>query len=55
MHNTDFNMPTAKDIFESDESNRFKTLPVSDFYDPLGLMMADLTEEEEQRKKDRNN
>lgn len=45
-------MPTAKDIFESDESNRFKTLPVSDFYDPLGLMMADLTEEEEQRKKD---
>ena len=45
-------MPTAKDIFESDESNRFKTLPVSDFYDPLGLMMADLTEEEELRKKD---
>ena len=28
------------------------TLPMSDFYDPLGIMMADLTEEEEQRKKD---
>jgi len=23
------------------------TLPMSDFYDPLGIMMADLTEEEE--------
>lgn len=52
MHSTDFQMPTARDLFESDSSNRFKKLPQDDLDGQLGMMMTDQTEEEEQKQKD---
>ncbi len=45
-------MPTARDLFESDSSNKFKKLPQDDLNGQLGMMMTDLTEEEEQKQKD---
>ena len=52
MHNTDFNVPSAKDIFESEPQYRFKKLPQDDPNEQLGIMMTDQTEEEEQKQKD---
>lgn len=45
-------MPTARDLFESDSSNKFKKLPHDDLNGQLGMMMTDQTEEEEQKQKD---